>query len=395
MPAPLNNVQNVQPNNQTPTQTASAGATSVASEPQLVPFIRAARDHIEPSPTQNLTNSAWSAGNASQVYYVPSYGFLEGLVLSLQGVNGALNGSTSVGESPDAPWDLLTSIIFADANGTPIHNLPGYSTYLSRLLGGYRPFRPDQSQYGYDPIDQSSGAGKGTGNFLVKYELFQGFGPDGLGCLPNMDGSALYTVKINYNSPANFYNGQPGTLPSINGVLEGLYRSRPPATNSFGDAQSIDPPAKGTVQYWTSQFFQVQAGQNNFQLTRVGNLIRNHILVFRDANGSRAAADSTGVTPTSIMFYIDASIRYNVLAATQRQLNYEAYQFDMPSGVIAFPYTLDPTGIAGHEYGDSYLPTAASTTLKLQFTSSAPGSLEVITNDIVPAGDLYPAIANL
>jgi len=79
----------------------------------------------------------------------------------------------------------------------------------------------------------------------------------------------------------------------------------------------------------------------------------------------------------------DAIIRYKANTDTIRQENYEAYGFDVPAGVLAFQNVDDPDGFPGHEYGGMYLPTTGSTLLKLQFTTTAAGTLEVLTNDIV------------
>lgn len=383
MVAPINNIQNHQPNGPDVQQASNTGAV-------MVPFARSGKDHVEQGVTQTLASGSWAAA-VNQTYNVPSYGFLEGLILTETG-SGGVNGTTTVAASADAPWNLFSQIQLTDANGTPIWQLDGYAAYIARLLGGYKNYRPDQSTYGYTAISTGS---SGTGNFKIKYELPMAFGPDGLGCLPNMDASAVYRLNLTFNGPTTFYSTSPGTVPGISGLLEGVYRSRPNSVDSAGNPQAVDPPAKGTVQYWTSQTFSVLNGQNTLQLSRVGNVIRNHIFIFRDSNGSRATADSGGTTPSVITFNIDSGIRYNINIDTQRQRNYEAYGFDVPAGVVAFPNTLDPTGLAGHEYGDQYLPTAASTNLKLQFTSTAAGTLQVLTNDFVPAGNIYPAVAGL
>lgn len=382
MVAPINQIQNQQVNGPTPNPQESAA-------PALVPFIRASADHVEQGTTQTLASAAWQAG-ASQVFNVPSYGFLAEEFLTMTGSGGS--GTATVAAAADAPWNLFSLVLVKDANGTPIIQLDGYGAYLARLLGGYKPARPDQSTYGNTAIVTGANA---SGNFKFKLELEHMFGPEGWGLLPNMDGSAIYTVNLTYNAPGTFYSTPPTNVPSITGLIEAGCRSRPAATNSYGQPVQTDPPAKGTVSYWTSQTFSVVNGQNTLQLNRVGNVIRNHILVFRDAGGSRANADSTGVTPTSFTFKKDAGILFQMNTDTQRQRNYEAFQFDVPPGVIAFPYTTDPDGIAGHEFGDSYLPTATSTNLQILFTSSAAGTCTVYTNDIVIAGSLYPALGGL
>ena len=376
-----NTTQNAQPN----TPAVNAAAQASASSPLMVPFARSAKHHIEQGQSQVLASASWASGQVQQ-YQVPTFGYMRSLIFTSTGASGA-NTTNAVAASPDAPWDLFSNVLFTDVNGTPIINLDGYALFVAMTYGGYRIFRYDQSKYGYTPITVGANA-SGTGNFKFKFEVPAEFATDGLGNLPNMDASAQYRVNLTYNGPATFYNGssaQPATLPAITTLLELNSRTRPPAVDMYGNPQATQPPSAGTVEYWTSQVFNLSSGQNTLQLTRVGNLIRNHIFIFRDSNGSRSAADSTTVTPTNIEFDWDAGIRYKVNTDTQRNLNYQTYGFDVPDGVIVFPNMTDPQGMQGFEYGQQWMSTVGSTLLKLQFSNSAAGTLQVLTNDIVPA----------
>lgn len=384
MPATtINSTQNAQPN--TPTVNAAQQSTG-ATRQMIVPFARAAKHHIEQGQSQVLAGASWASGQVQQ-FQVPTFGYLKSLFFTATGASGA-NSSNTVAASADAPWNLYSNVLFTDVNGTPIINLDGYALYIAMTFGGYRVFQYNQSTYAYSPIVTGGGAG-GTGNFKFKIEIPAEFATDGLGVLPNMDASAQYRVNLTYNGPSTFYNGasaQPSTtVPSITNLLELNARTRPPATDMYGNSQATQPPSAGTVQYWTSQIFNLSSGQNTLQLTRVGNLIRNHILIFRDSTGTRALAESTGVVPTSIEFDWDAGIRYKVNVDTQRELNYLLYGYDVPSGVICFPNMADNGGTQGYEFGAQWMSTVGSTLLKLQFTNSAAGTLQVLTNDIVPA----------
>jgi hypothetical protein len=60
--------------------------------------------------------------------------------------------------------------------------------------------------------------------------------------------------------------------------------------------------------------------------------------------------------------------------------------------VIVFPNFIDYNNLPGGEYGAAWLPTTGATKLQLQFTTSAAGTLEVVTNDIIPgSGAIYSA----
>lgn len=386
--ATINQVQNAQPN---APAVQAAQNTSGPDAPSAMPisFGRAGKRAIRLGQTQNVASADWASGY-TQTFDIPTFGYLSGWVLTVLGTGG-VNGTKTVAVNADAPWNLFSNIQYTDVNGTPLMSLDGYAFYLTRLLGGFFRSRPDQSTFGYSA--PSVGAA-GTGNFTAKFECMGEFGTDGLGCLPNMDSGAQYHIDLTYADPTKFFTTTPGTVPGLSVVNELYARTRPPAMDKSGRAQATQPPAAGTAQYWMSQTANVLEGDNTIQIKRTGNIIRNHYLIFRDSSGSRSSADSTGVTPTTIQFNYDAGIKYRARVDTLRQLDYEYYNFDVPAGVIALPYTTDPDGIPGHEYGDEYLATTGSTLLELQFTSSAAGTLQIITNDIVAVSpDMYSAAA--
>jgi hypothetical protein len=209
-----------------------------------------------------------------------------------------------------------------------------------------------------------------------------------------MDASAKYRVQITLASgvasaAGPLYTTQPTTTPTLNIQLEAQMRAQPPATDMFGNVNSTVPPAVGTVQYWSVQNFPSLSGASTPQFSRVGNLIRNHILVFRDtANGTRATAESTDMPPT-IRFLWDAASRFMANLATLRLWARLAYSpvanYDPPNGVVIFPNTMDPDWLILSEYGDNWMATVGATRLQLEFTPAGTVNLAVLTNDIVPA----------
>jgi hypothetical protein len=270
----------------------------------------------------------------------------------------------------------------------PIVNLPGYSLFIARLFGGYRPFRPDASAFGFQAI-----AGSGPGTFKCIFDIFNEFSLHmGLGCLDDRDGASPWSLQVTWNpltagtGPNNVYAVVPsGGAPVLTATLEAFGRAVvQSSTDKYGNAQEQTPPAEGTIKYLTSKVFPVTVGLNTLQLTRVGNFIRAHHLIFRDATGIRSLADSGGTTPANLTFQWDNQNRFVVNIQTLRQWVYEMYGYDCPAGVVSLPYLADPDGFPLAEGGFEYMPTLASTLINLVFTSTAAGTLEVITEDIVP-----------
>jgi hypothetical protein len=365
----------------------SQGQQQIESTPApalpKVPFGKAAKRIIAQGST--VAQSPWSLTVAAQQPIpIPVIGWLSETKLTVAAIGGAGVAATP---GNDSPWNVAQNIQLLDPTGVPIINLPGYSLYIARLFGGYRPFRPDASTFGFSGV-----AASGPGNFKLIYDLFNEFSLHmGLGALDNRDGASPWSLQVTWNAqtagtgPNNVYGVLPTTPPTLSATLEAFGRAVvQSATDKYGNPQEQTPPGEGTIKYLTSKVFPVTAGLNTLQLTRVGNFIRAHHLIFRDATGIRSNADSTGVTPPSLTFQWDNQNRFVVNVQTLRQWAYEMFGFDCPAGVVTLPYTSDPDGIPVSEGGFEYMPTLASSLLNLVFTSSAAGTLEVITEDIVP-----------
>lgn len=392
---------------------------------QVIPFARASKWHTEIS---NVQSGISLAGATAQVFNFPlaSYGYLSAVFITVQLSGGA--GGTAVNYFEDAPWSLLSQVQLSDVNGVPIHQLSGFNEYLQAKYGGFRPFPPDAILKGASmdantaqTIASSAGAPSGvltgpnglyysapsatTGNCKFILPVWLEFGNDGLGCLPNMDASARYQLQLTIpgspfvnsaTGPYEVSGTAPTTLPTMTITVHILARSQPPASDMFGNQNSTSPPAVGTVQYWTAQTFTgLTTGQNTLQLTRVGNLIRNHILVFRNgsSNPPRQNAETTDL-PTTFEFDWDVGQRYvcnmDIIRFWQAYLS---YGFDVPNGVVVFPNTLDPDKFPFSEYGDEWMGTVGATKLTMKFNAGASGgNVSILTNDIVPAsGQVYQA----
>lgn len=395
----------------------------------MLPFARASKWHIEQSNVQ----SGIVLGANAQTFNFPiaSYGYLSALLITCQ-LSGGAGGSTLT-FFEDAPWSLFSQVQVSDVNGVPIFQLSGIHAAMAAKYGGYRLFGMDGIIRGFQfdtAAGQASIAGgpaasiftlsnggyyqtpsATTANTKFILPIFFEFGLDGLGCLPNMDASARYNLQITVAGGANVAAAGgpyiatattiPTTFPTMTITVEILARSQPPAQDMFGNMNSTTPPAVGTVQYWTAQTAAgLASGANTIQLTRVGNLIRHHILVFRDGttNPPRSTAE-TAWMPNLFEFDWDVGQRYVANLATLRYIQaYASQGLDVPNGVIWLPNTFDPDKIAISEYGDEWLGTVGATKFTLRFTNSAtPGagsSVTILTNDIVPASpQVYAAPA--
>lgn len=388
-----------------------------ASHVGLTPFSRAAQRHTEQgNVVSGIALNVSAPGTFN--FAVPSYGYLEALFITFSATGGSGTGVFF----EDAPWSAITNIMVQDVNGSPIWGpFSGYHAHLASQYGGYRnfPHNPATSsntdgatapsffgqvlQYGPStpvatgntPLYYATTSG---GNWNAVLPIWFTFGKGGLGALPNMDASSRYNVQLTIGSGLTgtagpIYTTQPAsTVPSLTVAVEALCRAQPLAADIYGTQNSTTPPADGTIQYWTQQTFSQLNGAQTIQLSRVGNVIRNHILVFRDgSNNTRATAETTDM-PSVIQFDWDSLPRYIEFLGTARLRSWITAGMALPNGVVVYENTSDPENLQGAENGDYYMTTVGQTKLVMRFTPAATVNLTVLTNDVVPTtGEIYSA----
>lgn len=382
----------------------------------VVPFPRAAQRHTEQGNIVTniaINNSAPGTFNFS----IPSYGYLAAVFITCSATGGAGTGVFY----EDAPYSIFSNILLQDVNGTPIYGpFDGYTAHLASQLGGYRfmPHNPlitstdtavspapfgqvirygpsTPSATGNTPLYYANATG---GNFNFILPIWLTFGRGGMGALPNMDASSRYNLQLTLASGLTGTNGpvyttQPATtVPTVNIAVEAYCLAQPLAADIYGQQNMTEPPANGTIQYWSRQTFSSLSGAQTIQLARVGNIVRNHILVFRDnADGTRATAETSDM-PAIVQFDWDSLPRYIEFLATSRFKSYQVSGLNSPAGVVYYENTSDPEHITGAERGDYWMTTVGATKLVLRFTPAATVNLTVLTNDFVPtSGEIYSA----
>lgn len=355
---------------------AQAAPSSGKGATMLVPFEKASKYHTEAGPQWN---GVITTANQSVPLNVPVYGYLDTIYLEVTCVNAG--NSANVAFNADAPWNVFSQINVRDTNGTPIQNMSGWDFYLAAKFGGYRLFRPEGSAGSFSTV---TGTGATGGSFTFVLPINIQFGRGALGVLPNMDASAVYVVDMTLNTLANVYSTLPNGTNTITVRLNTLSWSNPAPIDQFGNQVQRQPSLLGTVQYWSKQSFALTTGENTVLLQRVGNLVRNHHLVFRTAAGVR----SDTVRPDTIQWEWDAMVLYNSRRLELVSDQYRNYGFDPEIGHYPYPYVGDPDKVPVGEYTDGYLPTLGTTKLLLRFTPGTAGVLDVLTNDVNPSGDL-------
>lgn len=356
---------------------------ATAAPARLAPFTRGAMKHREPF--VNVSAVATANGTQVSAVDVPSFGYARGLWIQVNATGGT--GAAAVVQE-DSPWSALSGITLADVNGAQIVGpIDGYDLFLINLLGGYLGADPRWSAL------YSAVATNGNFSFLLWLPL-EISERDGLGAMPNQNASATYKLSFTYGVLINIYSTNPTTIPTIQVQVWLDAWTQPQPTDILGNPQAEVPPAFGTTQFWTRQQFNLNAGSQTVRLTRMGNIIRKFIMVFR----TTAPARSTTNFPDPLRIQLEGRIVENIgrdllrfIAAEQSD---QGFTFGdatnpYPTGVIAYNFDTDLNGKSGDEMRDLWLPTSQATRLELVGTFGAAGTLTVITNDIAPAGDYH------
>jgi hypothetical protein len=387
-----------------PTATTTLGGTALTTRQRgsnsqaplpTVPFIRASAEHREPAGI-DVSRQITAADTDLGVFDIPAYGYVRSIVLVVTATGGA---GTAVTASEDGPWNALKNIALTEPNGAVIQQFnTGYDCYLANKWGGYRV--NDGADFKASPT--YSAVGSTTGNFTymlrIPVELNM---RDALGSLPNQNAAATFKLRLTQAASASVYGTVPTTLPTLR-VRAYLEAWDQPETQSAGQANQITPPAMNTTQFWSSQTYNVNAGQQTIRLTRVGNYLRDLIFILRRGGTSRANGHLDMPDPTTL--YLDTRPLDIVERNNWLHQMYERTGFggavgatvpalDAPqgldAGVFVYDFMHEFDGSLGRENRDLWLPTLGSTRLEVQGTFANAGTLTVLTNDVAIAGSVF------
>lgn len=339
------------------------------------PFVRGSRQHTEPFDDRSIAMQAAATTNVGPID-VAAFGFLRHIVILVTCTLGAGTAGTL---KEDAPWIFLDNIQLTDVNGTPIVGpLSGYDLYLANKYGAYVADCDPANSPSYTVTDTNNPA------FLLRVpvEIAE---RDALGALPNMSAAQSYKLSYVLNSAGSAYSVNPGTtLPTVRVRAWIETWAQPSAAGLDGVPNELVPPGVGTTQFWTKTVANITAGEQRIRLTRVGNLIRNLVLVYRNATPVR----NTTNFPDPLRIEWDGKIYTNEGRDIIRQHTRERYGFTPETGVFVFDFTHDMDGKPGNELRNLYLPTTQASRLELVGNFGAAGTLAILTNDVAPAAGI-------
>lgn len=357
----------------------------------VVPFVRASDENIQPG---NLDRTSAVLGAAAQDYGIidlPAYGYASHLWLDVQATGGAAGLNNAVAKE-DGPWSVLRDIALTEPNGAVIVQLnDGYQAMLAHKFGGYTP------PYASDPRanpDFSAIAVSGNFRFILRIPIAVSV-RDAVGALANQDSAGQFKLRLKVGAKTDVYSTSPDTTPVV-AVRAWLGGWDQPEGQSAGVGNQTEPPAHGTTSFWTVQSgITVVAGQNTIVLNRKGNYLRQIIFVLRRAGTSRANAQTDW--PAETRFERDSFPARYYADQIWRTIMWERTGYDgtldgkngLENGVRFHDYMHEFDGGLGRENRDLWQPTRGSTRLELKGSFTNAGTLDVITNDVAIAQNVF------
>lgn len=376
-----------------PTNGQEAGQPPAAGQPQVAPhpFVTGAREMTHPFHDKT---TALASSTTTQVgpESVVARGFMRHIAL-LVTASGGDGSTTAAVADEEAPFSIFDVVRLIDTNGTPIVEVSGYGLYLLNKYGGIAPAMPDpKASPAFSDVDSD-----GDFAFIVRIPV-EISGRDALGALANKNASQTFQIEYVLASGSTVYSTQPadagGTvLPSVRvrAYLEAW--STPPQVAPDQRPIAQVPPAHGTTQYVRESVYNVESGDQEIRLNRVGNFVRFLMATYR----TTAGALGTTQIPDPITLTYDGRDIERMARDLLRHRMAERYAFDaaegsalgLDKGTVVWDFDHDLDGRPGWGERHGLLATTGATDLRIAGDFGAAGSLKVITVDVAPVGPVF------
>jgi hypothetical protein len=355
------------------------GSPAAAQAVRANRFVNASAEHIEPF----YDSGAVAAGTELSNIEVAANGYLSGILVQVDVTSSGNSATVALRE--DGPFNIISQVRLADINGANLFGpFTGYDWAQAVKYGGYAYENNPTGSPSYANSATGTGGTAGTQSFMMRIPV-QINPRDAYGALPNMNAASTFKLFFSIASLATAFATPPnGTVTvRVRCALETWLV--PQAVDATGIPNMTTPPGLGTYQRWVKNTFTINSGANTLRLPNVSNMIRNLVLVFRNATPAR----NTTNFPDSVELRIDGYGRDNIRKAELQQRVWERYGYAHETGVFVWDWTHELDGKPGFETRELWLPTNSATRLEVVGTFGAAGTLDVLTNDVITVGGDY------
>lgn len=349
----------------------------------VVPFDQASHSVFEEGPSWSGIEIKAEAQTLKQEG-LPANGFLQRVWVKVETETEGKEEAGSIAEN--FPYNILSRLEFQDQGGKPLSSMTGFNWFLMDLFGGVLA-NPNLTEM----PDFSKTIKAPAFTVIIPCEI----NPTGFGALTNLTETTKFQLQPTIAQESKIYSVKPTTLPKlkIRTWLE-LWplpqaRTKPEPGFPEGRLQEQRPPLEGTIQFFTEQAnVKTTAGENQFTFSRVGQMIRNQILVTSNEAGTKR---ESGILPTVVQYLwarnIFRSIDVKVLqerAYTQIPQLTGLVSAKYLTGVYPLIYSTGQGRQAGENGLNTLLATVNSTKQELKGEFKA-GLITVCTNDVAIA----------
>lgn len=296
-------------------------------------------------------------------------GFLRGVTIQVRSTGGVIGTGVLNG---DGPFNLFANLQLDSIDGSNI-NFPmnGYNAFLSSKY--FRPWEGDPRVYSVY---------SNTINPAFDLRFFNESHAT-LGVLPNTDARAQYKLRFSLPALSGFLATLgTATTPTVTITVALETYAQPPLQDLYGRSIAQIPDGMILQRFVSREQQTTQSGVSTIRSNRVGNMIRNQLLIFRNSSGVRTdlTGDPIRIRTDATSFGTEQGIHniYN----QDRLLIGEFGQTATgarPTGVYSFPQWHNTATLQG----TSWLDTSSATFLQYEVNGAAAnGTCEIITEDI-------------
>lgn len=359
--------------------TAEHGSTEGTAPPQggLVPFIVGSNLYRE-APFSTTTLQLDANGHETVANVTPG-GFLRGVILQVTSINGVI-GTGVLG--PDAPWSLFSSISIEDISGGPIlYPMSGFAAFVKQKY-----LHPWEG----DPSKRSDFSNTVNPAFTLRLSIEL---RDTLCVLANTDARAQYRVRFTIAPSNATFTTAPTTTPTVTVKAYFSAWAQPDAHDLMEVPIQQSPDGLIASRFVMHEVPVLNAGANVIRHTLMGNEIRGIVWIVRNSLGARINLTDANAGP--IDFRLDNRREWKMNPSQiveEMQWFYEQLANGTQTrevGVYVIPRFRDP----GRLVGEYWLQTVEQSLLQCELNgtdlgANAPGTLEIIYDELAVAGDL-------
>jgi len=308
---------------------------------------------------------------------IDSKGYLASLRFMISGTETTTTADPVA--NADFPWNVVLRHTLRDSSGGMLINLKGYSAYLAQQF--FKPVRGNNVAYANDTrVYAATISAVAVNTQAWSYDLQVEAGTrDNLGLVPNQNATFRYQLSVDFDVEANLVTTPANSVWALSAQPQYQYYSVPAPVRPDKVPQQTTPPFFGVVR---QQFDESQvvpsAAENRYNLAP-GRVIRNLILVTRNAAGVR----TNGISRLKFM-YGDDTLLFDMTEQDLLTEFFQLYNDNARAGIYVVCFTADSDGFAGADYRRDLVDTRRlSQCYLLATTYGAITTMDIIHDELI------------